>query len=102
MNKCPHCSNEIPLSKFVWVTNFNTIKCPHCKVNLYPDKKTLSIIGGISGFSTFITVVMAYTAYLSIHKYGVEILILTTLLILSIFIATLLITRNTLSLTFKN
>ena len=103
MNNCPHCRNLIPFKEFVFVSNFKNIICPNCKEELVPDKKTLSIIGGVSGFASALTIGLAVIVHILTQKYYLaEIIILTALLEISILFAAILITRNTLKLTLKN
>lgn len=103
MSKCPHCHNEIPLNKFLWVNNFSTLKCPHCHSELLPDKKMLSLIGGVSGATLAFTVILAMTTYLLTNKqFGSLIFWFTTVSVILMLIATLLITRNLTDLTLKN
>jgi len=103
MNNCPNCRNTIPLKKFFFVSNFKNITCPSCGEELLPEKKTLSVIGGVSGFIAALTVGLAVIIHLLTNKvYFIEIVIITFLLEVSIFLAATLITRNTLKLTLKN
>ena len=46
---CPKCKNEIPLKKFIFLTNYNNIKCSSCFSELKANKKTNSILGAIGG-----------------------------------------------------
>lgn len=102
MNSCPKCGNEIPLKKFFFVSNFRNIKCPSCNTELLSDKITLSVIGGISGFSAALTVGIASVIYYLTDKaYFTEILLITMFLEISIFLAAVLITKNVLKFTFK-
>ncbi len=103
MNNCPNCGNTIPLKEFVFVSNFRNITCPDCREELLPDKKTLSVIGGISGCAAAITIGLSVIVHILTKKvFLMEIVIITGLLEVSILFASTLITRNTLKLTLKN
>jgi len=102
MNNCPNCGKKIPLKEFVFVSNFKNITCPSCGEELLPEKKTLSVIGGISGFAAALTVGLALIVYFLLNRtHLIEIVIITFLLEISIFLASALITRNILKLTLK-
>lgn len=102
MNNCPKCMNKIPLKKYFFVSNFRNIRCPSCDVELISDKIALSVIGGISGFGAALTVGIASVIYYLTDKaYFTEILLITIFLEISIFLASVLITRNVLKFTFK-
>lgn len=102
MKNCPKCSSEIPLRKFFFVSNFRNIKCPSCNTELLGDKTTLSVIGGISGFSAALGVGLSFVIYLLTNKaYLTEILLITIFLEISIFLASVLITKNVLKFTLK-
>ena len=102
MSNCPKCENKIPLRSFLFVSNYKDIKCPFCNAILSSDKKTLSVIGGISRFCAAITIGMAPVIYYLTDKaYFIEIFVATLLLEISIFIASGIVTRNILKLTSK-
>jgi hypothetical protein len=73
MNNCPRCMNKIPLRKYFFMSNLRNIRCPSCKTELLPNKMTLSIIGGISGFCGALTPGIASVIYyLTGQKYFID------------------------------
>ena len=95
MHRCPNCNGKIPLKKYFLMNNYKVIQCPHCQAMLQPDRKALSLIGGISGFITALTVGLAFVVfYLLERNYGSEIIIIASVLVIMIYLATVLITRN--------
>ncbi len=103
MHLCPNCNGKLPLRKFFLVNNFKSVRCPHCGARLVPDKKTNSLIGGIAGFSTALTVGLATVVYYLLGEmYGTLIVLITCLLVIMIYLASVLITRNVVDFKTKN
>ncbi len=77
------------------MSNFRVIRCSHCHTWLVPDKKVLSVIGGLGGMATALTVGLASTVfYLLERSYGLEIILASVVLVIMIYLATVIITRN--------
>jgi hypothetical protein len=60
-----------------------------------PDKKVLSVIGGLGGMAAALTVGLASTVfYLLERSYGLEIILASVVLVAMIYLAAVFITRN--------
>lgn len=95
MPRCPNCNGKLPFRKFFLMSNFSVIRCPHCHARLVPDKKVLSLIGGLGGMAAALTVGLAATVfYLLERSHGLEIILASVVLVILIYLATVFITRN--------
>lgn len=95
MPRCPNCNGKLPFRKFFLMSNFSVIRCPHCHARLVPDKKVLSLIGGLGGMAAALTVGLASTVfYLLERSHGLEIILASVVLVILIYLATVFITRN--------
>jgi len=101
MQHCPNCKSRLPFKKFFMLNNFSEVICPYCRARLRPDRKMLTLIGGISGASAALTVGLANAAYYLLGKeFGLEIIIGASVSVILIYLASVFMTRNMVD--FKN
>jgi alkyl hydroperoxide reductase subunit AhpF len=85
------------------MSNFTIIQCPHCHARLVPNKKVLSLIGGLGGMAAALTVGLASIVFYFLERnYGFEIIIASIVLVIMIYLATVIITRNVVDFKIKN
>ena len=95
MTHCPNCQAKIPFKKYLWLHNYSKVRCSHCQVRLVPDRKVLSLIGGIGGLTAAVTVWLMAVLCRSTHEgYTLQFLGSTLLLVGLLYMALVLITRN--------
>ena len=103
MHRCPNCKGKLPFRKFFLMSNFTVIQCPHCHAKLVPNKKVLSLIGGLGGMAAALTVGLAFVLYYLLERsYGSEVIIVSIVLVIMIYLATVIITRNVVDFKIKN
>ena len=85
------------------MSNFSVIRCSHCQVRLVPDRKMLSLIGGLGGMAAALTVGLAFMVFwLLERRYGLEIVISSAVLVFLIYLATVIIARNVVEFRIRN
>ena len=95
MTRCPNCNSKIPFRKFLWLHNYSRIRCKNCHARLVPDRKVLSVIGGVGGLEAAVTVWLMAVLFRSTHEgYTVEFIGSTLLLVGLLYLAMVLITQN--------
>ena len=95
MTRCPNCQARIPFKKFLWLNNYSKVRCRNCHVRLVPDRKVLSVIGGVGGFAAAVTVWLTAVLFRSAEEgYTVEFIGITFLLVALLYLALVFITRN--------
>jgi len=95
MTRCPNCQAKIPFRKFLWLNNYSKVRCRNCHVRLVPDRKLLSVIGGVGGFAAAVTVWMMAVLFRSTGEgYTLEFIGWTLLLVALLYLALVFITRN--------
>ena len=103
MTHCPNCQAKIPFKKYLWLHNYSKVRCSHCKVRLVPDRKVLSLIGGIGGLTAAVTVwLMAVLCRYADGGYTVEFIVSAFSLVALQYLALVLITRNVVDFRVKD